>query len=521
MYPGKWATEFPDKPAVIHSATGEQTTYRELNDRSNQLAQFFAAKGLKPGDHVALFIENDIRFYDVVWAALRSGLYLTTVNRYLTAEEAGYIVDNCEAQILITSSYLAKTARDILPHAPNCHTRLVVRSNDDPQVEGFDDYFETLAKHPAQPLTEEPMGSFMLYSSGTTGQPKGIKRPLTGNWVGDENVGNGALQKMLWGFGPDTVYLSPAPLYHSAPLAFSTAVQTLGGTVVVMPRFDPVHALESIDKYKVTHSQWVPTMFTRLLKLTVEERQSFDLSSHKVAIHAAAPCPLEVKKQMFNWWGEVLYEYYAGTEANGFAHAGPAEWLANPGTVGKALAGALRICDDDGNELPVGETGLVYFEQEEMSFSYHKDAAKTKAVQHPQHPNWSALGDVGYVNDAGYLFLTDRATFMIISGGVNIYPQEIEDAMVMHEKVADVAVIGVPDAEMGEAVKAVVELEQGQQANDTTAAELLAYAREHIAHYKCPKSVDFIDAMPRLPTGKLYKRVLKDQYWGTGQSKIV
>lgn len=521
MYPGKWATEFPDKPAVIHSVTGEQTTYRELNDRSNQLAQFFAAKGLKPGDHVAIFIENDIRFYDVVWAALRSGLYLTTVNRYLTAEEAGYIVNNCEAQILITSSYLAKVAKDILPHAPNCHTRLLVRNSDDPLADGFDDYFETLATQPAKPLPEEPMGSFMLYSSGTTGQPKGIKRPLSGHAVGDETVGNGALQQMLWGFGPDTVYLSPAPLYHSAPSAFSTAVQTLGGTVVVMPRFDPVQALESIEKYRVTHSQWVPTMFTRMLKMPAEDRQGFDLSSHKVAIHAAAPCPLEVKKQMFDWWGEVLYEYYAGTEANGFAHAGPAEWLANPGTVGKALAGTLRICDDEGRELPTGETGLVYFEQEVMGFSYHKDDAKTKEVQHPEHANWSALGDVGYLNENGYLFLTDRATFMIISGGVNIYPQEIEDALVMHEKVADVAVIGVPDAEMGEAVKAIVQLAEGQTGDDAVATELLAYAREHIAHYKCPKSVDFITEMPRLPTGKLYKRILKDQYWGKGESKIV
>ncbi len=521
MYPGKWASLTPDKPAVIHSTTGEQTTWAELNDRSNQLAQLLYAKGLRKGDHIALFIENDIRFYDVVWAALRSGLYLTTVNRYLTAEEAGYIVDNCEAQALITSSYLADVARNILPLAPACKTNLIIRSPGDPEVGGFDDYFRALATQPAEPLAEQPMGSFMLYSSGTTGRPKGIKRELPGWSVDDENVGNGMVHKMLWGFGEDTVYLSPAPLYHSAPVAFSTAALTLGGTVVVMPRFDPVQALESIEKYRVTHSQWVPTMFTRMLKLPPSERERFDLSSQRVAIHAAAPCPLEVKKQMFDWWGKVLYEYYAGTEANGFAHAGPEEWLANPATVGKALAGAIRICDDDGNELPPGEIGLVYFEQEEMSFRYHKDDAKTKEVQHPNHPNWTALGDVGYVNEDGYLFLTDRATFMIISGGVNIYPQEIEDVLTMHPKVADVAVIGVPNAEMGEEVKAVVQAAEGQVGDDDLAQELLTYARGHIAHYKCPRSVDFVQELPRLPTGKLYKRILKDQYWGKSGSKIV
>ena len=521
MYPGKWAEVSPDKAAVIHSVSGEQTTWRELNDRSNQLAQLLHSKGLRRGDHIAMFMENDIRFYDVVWAALRSGLYLTTVNRYLTGEEAGYIVDNCEAKALISSAYLADTAKEILPHAPNCVTNLVVRGQGDPEVAGFEDYFTALATQSAKPLAEEPMGSFMLYSSGTTGRPKGIKRELP-NWsVGAENVGTGAMNQMLWGFNQDSVYLSPAPLYHSAPAAFSTATLALGGTVVVMPRFDPVQALESIEKYKVTHSQWVPTMFTRMLKLPAAEREGFDLSSHRAAIHAAAPCPLEVKKQMFDWWGNIIYEYYAGTEANGFAHAGPEEWLANPGTVGKPLMGALRICDDAGKELPAGETGLVYFEQEEMGFRYHKDDAKTKEVQHPEHPNWTALGDVGYVNEDGYLFLTDRATFMIISGGVNIYPQEIEDALTLHPKVFDVAVIGVPNEEMGEEVKAIVQAAEDQVASDELAEELLAYAREHIAHYKCPKSVDFVDELPRLPTGKLYKRILKDKYWGKGDSKIV
>lgn len=517
MYPGKWAELTPDKPAVIHSVTGEQTSFRELNDRSNQLAQLMWDKGLRPGDHVATFLENDIRFYDVVWAALRSGLYLTTVNRYLTAEEAGYIVTDCEAKVLISSGYLEKVAAEIPKHAPNCTTNLVISG----QIDGFTDYFEALNAYPAEPLAREPIGSFMLYSSGTTGRPKGIKRPLPDMLVSDEPNGLGVMQQMLWGFDDNTVYLSPAPLYHSAPAAFTTATLAMGGTVVVMPRFDPVAALQAIETYKITHSQWVPTMFTRMLKLPKEEVSGFDLSSHKVAVHAAAPCPVEVKQQMMDWWGPIIYEYYAGTEANGFATVGPQDWLKYPGTVGQALGSVIHICDDDGNELPPGETGVIYFEQEVMGFSYHNSPEKTKDVQHPQHPNWTALGDVGYLNEEGFLFLTDRATFMIISGGVNIYPQEIEDALVMHDKVADVAVIGVPNEEMGEEVKAVVQLADTIHPSAEVASELLAYARENVAHYKCPKSVDFLEELPRLPTGKLYKRLLKDKYWGRDGSKIV
>jgi len=517
MYPAKWAEKSPNKAAVIHATTGEQTSFRELNDRSNQLAQLMWDRGLRPGDHIASFLENDIRFFDVVWAALRSGLYLTTVNRYLTAEEAGYIVHDCEAKVLITSGYLQDVALDIPQHAPNCTAHLVING----EIEGYADYFDSIAAYPAAPLASEPLGAFMLYSSGTTGRPKGIKRPLSGAMVSDDPNGLGTMQQLLWGFDDNSVYLSPAPLYHSAPAAFATATLASGGSVVVMPRFDPVAALEAIETHKVTHSQWVPTMFTRMLKLPEKDRTGFDLSSHKIAIHAAAPCPIEVKKQMLEWWGPIIHEYYAGTEANGFAVVGPEDWLKYPGTVGQALGSVIHICDEEGLELPAGETGIVYFEQEEMSFSYHNSPEKTKDVQHPQHPNWTALGDVGYVNEEGFLFLTDRATFMIISGGVNIYPQEIEDAMVMHDKVADVAVIGVPNEEMGEEVKAVVQLAPSVSPSEAVSAELLAYAREHVAHYKCPKSIDFLEELPRLPTGKLYKRLLKDKYWGREGSKIV
>ena len=517
MYPGKWAEIFPDKPAVIDSATGARRTYGELNDRSNQLAQLLYDRGLRRGDRVAIFAENHVAWFDVVWAALRSGLYLTTVNRYLTDEEAGYIVDNSESQVLVATRSRAEVARNIPRFAPNCHTWLML----DGAVDGYEDFETAIARHPAEPLPEEPAGSFMLYSSGTTGRPKGILRPLPEGNI-DQDMGlAGALQGMLWGFDDTTVYLSPAPMYHSAPLGFTTGTQTLGGTVIMMPRFDPIGALAAIEEHRVTHSQWVPTMFSRMLKLDEDERSGFDLSSHKVAIHAAAPCPPRVKEQMFDWWGRIIYEYYGGTEVNGLTHTGPDEWFDHPGTVGKPVLGVIHICDEDGTELPPGEPGIVYFELPVMPFEYLKDPEKTKEAQHPDHPNWSALGDIGYVDEDGFLYLTDRATHMIISGGVNIYPQEIEDAMIMHPKVLDVAVIGVPNEEMGEAVKAVVQPAPDATPGAPLEAELLAYAREHIAHYKCPKSVDFREELPRLPTGKLYKRLLKDEYWGKTGSRIV
>lgn len=517
MYPGKWAQVCPDKPAIIHATTDERISFAELNDRSNRLAQLFWQKGLRPGDHVALFMENNLRFFEVVWAALRSGLYLTPINRYLTGEEAGYILDNCEARILVTSKYLGKVAAELPEHAPRCHTWLMV----DGVEPGFEAYEDAVAGQPAAPLEREPAGQFMLYSSGTTGRPKGIKRPLSGALISEDTGFVTMLMEQLWHLDEQSVYLSPAPLYHSAPAGFTTAALSRGATVVMMPRFDEVGALQAIQDYRVTHSQWVPTMFTRMLKLPEASRVGFDLSSHRVAIHAAAPCPLGIKQQMFDWWGPIIHEYYAGTEANGFTHCGPEEWLSHPGTVGKPVFGVPRICDDDGNELPVGQPGIVYFEMPERPFSYHKDDDKTRSVQHPQHDNWTALGDVGYLDEDGYLYLTDRASFMIISGGVNIYPQEIEDQLILHPAVTDVAVIGVPDEEMGEAVKAVVQLADPNGDHAALEQELLAYGREHLAHYKCPRSVDFMEELPRLPTGKLYKRILKDRYWGRHDSKIV
>jgi long-chain acyl-CoA synthetase len=273
-----------------------------------------------------------------------------------------------------------------------------------------------------------------------------------------------------------------------------------------------VVALQAIEKFQITHSQWVPTMFVRMLKLPGEQRQGHDLSSHRVAIHAAAPCPVEVKRAMIDWWGPILQEYYAATEGNGATFIDSGQWLTKPGSVGRAGLGTLHICREDGREVAAGEIGLVYFERDKVPFTYHNDPDKTRESQHPDHPAWTTTGDIGYLDEDGYLFLTDRRAFTIISGGVNIYPQEIENVLALHPKVFDIAVIGVPDPEMGESVKAVVQAAPGVAAGPETGAELLAFLRERIAHYKVPRSVDFVDALPRTATGKLQKGKLRAQY---------
>jgi fatty-acyl-CoA synthase len=507
MYVRTYAQSTPDKPAVIHARSGASISYRELDERSCRLARLLRAEGLARGDHVAIFMENNLRFMEVLWAAFRSGLYITAINRYLTAEEAAYIVVDCGAKAIVTSKAMEEVATAMLDAIPKCRLRLMV----DGTAPGWQAYESAVAWQSSEPLADESLGDSMLYSSGTTGRPKGIKRPLLpapgfADW-------RGRLPMSIYGFDADTVYLTPAPLYHSAPLAYSIAQHFFGGTLVFMDKFDPLEALEAIDRYKVTHSQWVPTMFVRFLRLTEEERRRFDLSSHKVAIHAAAPCPVEVKRQMIAWWGPILQEYYAGTEANGVTRITSEEWLARPGSVGQAKIGIIHICDDEGTELPAGEAGTIYFERDVVPFIYHNDDAKTKSVQHPHEAMWTTLGDVGYVDKEGYLFLTDRKAFMIISGGVNIYPQAIEDALILHPKVGDVAVFGVPNAEMGEEVKAIIEPAAGVAPSPALAEELIAFAREKVGRYMVPRSIDFIDEMPRLPTGKLYKRVLRDKYW--------
>ena len=506
MYPGHWATVKPHADAVIDATTGAKLSWQELDQRSNQVAQLLYARGLRPGDHISLLMQNDLAFFEIAWAAYRSGLYITCINRYLTADEAAYIINDSNSKALFTADALAIAGE--LPNLTNqCSQRFITGAT----TAGYESYEAVLEGQPDTPLAEQPAGDAMLYSSGTTGQPKGIKRPLSGEHISGGFPGLEVNNP--YGINAETIYLSPAPLYHAAPFGYCMRTLALGGQIVMMQRFDPELALKYIEHHRVTHSQWVPTMFVRMLKLPQEARHRYDLSSHRCALHAAAPCPVEIKQQMMTWWGPILWEYYAGTERNGSTVIGPEEWLAHPGSVGKAHSGVLHICDEDGTEQKPGDEGMIYFEQPTMAFEYHNAPEKTLSATHPTHANWSSLGDVGYVDAEGYLYLTDRKAYMIISGGVNIYPREIEDALILHPSVEDVAVFGVPNPDFGEEVKAVVQPSQGVAHDQHLVDDLMSFAKQHLAAYKIPRSIDFTDELPRLPTGKLYKRLLKDKYW--------
>ena len=502
MYPGTWAESTPDKAALVIAETGETLTYRQLEDQSRRLANVLADAGLVRGDVVALLSDNTLETYVVYWAAMRSGLYLTAVNHNLGPAEADYIVRDCGAKALLVSAAKADLVTAMEIDVP-------VRLAYGGMVAGFASYEDALAGASEAPLADQPHGDDFLYSSGTTGRPKGIKIPLLDIQVDEPGYPYVVIFGMLYNFNEDTVYLSPAPVYHAAPLRFMGVVQALGGTVVMMKKFDAAGYLAAVEKYGVTHTQVVPTMFVRMLKLPESERTRHDLSTMHTVIHAAAPCPVEVKKQMIDWLGPIIHEYYASTEANGATYISSEDWLAHPGSVGKPLLGIPHIVGADGRECAVGEVGTVYFERDEMPFSYHGDPEKTSSTQHPEHANWSSVGDLGYLDDDGYLFLTDRSAFMIISGGVNIYPQEVEDLFSLHPRVSDIAVIGVPDQEMGERVVAYVE---PAGPSDGLAEELTAYARERIAHYKVPREFIVTDDLPRTPTGKLVKGQLKERY---------
>jgi long-chain acyl-CoA synthetase len=507
LQPGAYVATRGDAPAVIMADSGEIVTYAELDERSKRFAQLLRAGGLMPGDHIAVLLENHPRYFEVVWGAQRAGLYTTPINWHLKADEAGYIVEDCSATVLVTSAALGGIAKELEPRLGHVAIRLMM----DGTVGGYASYEESCAGFPAEVLDEEFEGALMFYSSGTTGQPKGIKPALPARTpFGSGGGGLTALLGGLYGFTPETVYLCPAPLYHAAPLGWSTTAQRLGATVVVMEKFDPGRALELIEAHKVTHVQFVPTHFVRMLKLPKAEREAYDLSSLRTVVHAAAPCPVEVKQQMMAWFGPIIYEYYAGSEGNGFCAIDPQQWLAHPGSVGIPLIGKVHILDEDGGECPTGEAGQIWFESE-ARFEYYNDPAKTASAFNDR--GWSTLNDIGYLDAEGYLYLTDRASHMIISGGVNIYPQEVENELVMHPAVADVAVIGVPNAEMGEEVKAVVIPAADATAGAPLEQELITYCRDRLAHYKCPVSVDFVDELPRLPTGKLLKRDLRKRYW--------
>jgi long-chain acyl-CoA synthetase len=493
---------------------GTVVTYGELERRSLKAARLLHAAGLRRGDVLAILMENHPAFFEVAWAAQRSGLYYTAINSHLTAAEVQYVLDDSGAKALVTTEALSGVARSLELSA--MALRLVVGG----ELPGFDRYEDRLALAEPAPLPDEAEGSEMLYSSGTTGRPKGVRKPLSLAPLGDPSaipvlVAQGLAER--FGIDEHAVYLSPAPLYHAAPLVTCMAVQRLGGTVVVMERFDPALFLELVERHRVTHTQLVPTMFVRLLRLDDATKRRFDLSSLRMAVHAAAPCPVEVKRRMLEWWGPIIHEYYSGTEHVGSTWITPEEWLAHPGSVGRPVE-EVHIVGPDGEELGPGEEGVVYFGGG-VPFEYHNDPEKTASITHPR--GWRTLGDVGYLDEDGYLYLTDRAAHVIVSGGVNVYPQEAENVLAAHPAVRDVAVIGVPDADLGEQVKAVVELEDPSLAGPALEAELVAWCRERLAGYKCPRSVDFVEGLPRDPNGKLYKRRLKDRYWEGHGTRIV
>ena len=493
------------KPAVILHPRGSVVTFDDLEARANRLAHYFRAAGLVEGDVVAILMENNEHIHAVMWAARRSGLYYVPINTHLTAAEAGYIVDNSAARAIIGSAALRKTCEKLHTHLPAGLPALLMMADDD--LDGWQQYPECVVSQPDTPIGDEREGDLLQYSSGTTGRPKGIKRALQ-HVSPAEAPGMMSALVGYW-MNSDSVYLSPAPLYHTAPSVWSMTVQAAGITTVVLEKFEPESCLEAIERYRVTHGQFVPAMFTRMLKLSLQQRTSYDLSSLRRVIHAAAPCPVEIKKQMIDWWGPIIDEYYASSEAIGSTMISAEEWLAHPGSVGKPMMCEIHILDEAGNELPPGQAGEIYFSGG-FDFEYLNDAAKTAASRN-RH-GWVTVGDVGYLDEDGYLFLTDRRHHMIISGGVNIYPQEAENLLVTHPKVLDAAVFGIPDDEMGQSVKAVVQTVDPADATETFAEELLLWLRDRLSHYKCPRSISFQAQLPRSETGKMMKAELIKAY---------
>lgn len=509
MHPRINAQNQPEKSALIMSTSAETVSYRELEERANRGAHVLRKLGLRPGDTLAIACDNRLEFFDVYWAAQRAGIVLVLLSARLKTDEIAYIVNDSGTRVLLVSDAMAQTARNVAQARATMPTLAEVVAIG--KVDSLPDWTLLCSGQPTTPITDEEIGGRMVYSSGTTGRPKGIRfTSATGAPVQANPAA--VLFQRLYGLGENTVYLSPAPLYHSAPMGMTAGIQSVGGTAVVMPKFDPEEFLKAIERWKVTAVMVVPTMLIRLLGLPQEVRTRYDLSSLKIMIHAAAPCPRPVKQAMIEWLGPIVEEFYAGSEGNGHVTINSAEWLARPGSVGRAVVGQIHICGDDGSELPVGETGTIYFGGGK-SVTYHNDPIKTASVHNPLYPEWTTMGDVGRVDEDGYLYLADRKDFMIISGGVNVYPQEVEDLLITHPAVSDAAVFGVPNPDFGEEVKAVIQPRDWSDAGDDLARELISWCRERLADVKCPRSIDFERELPRAETGKLYKKELKNRYW--------
>jgi long-chain acyl-CoA synthetase len=493
------------KQAIILHPSGTVVTFDDLEARANRLAHYFRRHGRREGDAVAILMENNEHIHAVKWAARRSGLYYVPINTHLSAAEAAYIIDNSGAKAIVGSAALRKTCENLAAELPGGlpDVRLIV----DDELDGWLRYPECVADQPDTPIDDEVEGDLLQYSSGTTGRPKGIKRALP-HVPPSEAPGMLSALVGFW-MDPEAIYLSPAPLYHTAPSVWSMQVQAAGIPTVVMEKFDAEGALDAIQRHRVTHAQFVPAMFTRMLKLPESVRNSYDMSSLKRVIHAAAPCPVEIKKQMIDWWGPIVDEYYASSEAIGATLITAEDWLAHPGSVGKAMTSTVHILDEDGNELPPGQAGEIYFEGG-ADFEYLNDPQKTASSR--ESHGWKTVGDIGYLDEDGYLYLTDRRHHMIISGGVNIYPQEAENMLVTHPRVMDAAVFGIPDDELGQSVKGVVQTVDPADATDEFAEELLTWLRDRLSHYKCPRTISFEEQLPRTDTGKLYKQELIKKY---------
>ncbi len=504
MHPSIHAAATPEKPAIIVAETGEVRTYKQLDDASNKVAHFFRSRGLGHEDVIAIMLDNTPDYYNLTWGAQRAGLRYVCISSRLTADETDYILENSGAKLFVMSASLSGAAALL--------TTQLERYALGGDLPGYQSFEAAIADKPTTPIADERAGVDMLYSSGTTGRPKGVRVPLP---VDPDIAQTNSLVMMAMGlyrFNADSVYLSPAPLYHAAPLRWSMTVHKIGGTVVIMQKFDPENVLRNIQKYRVTCGQYVPTHFVRMLKLPEDVRGKYNLSSLDCAIHAAAPCPVPVKEAMITWWGPIIEEYYAGSEGNGMTFIGSADWLAHKGSVGKAVLGIPHImAEDNETEVPVRSEGTIFFENPDHHFEYHDDAEKTSSSRNSK--GWSTLGDVGYIDEDGYIYLTDRKSFMIISGGVNIYPQEIENHLVTHPRVQDVAVVGGPHEEMGEEVIAVIQPLDMADATDAFRDDLIAFAREKLSGVKIPRRIDFMAELPRHDTGKLYKRLLRDGYW--------
>ena len=501
-----WAGRQPE--AVAISSEHGDRSFSELDAEANRLVRALRRRGLADGDGVAAMIANRAEFAVVYAATQRAGLRFTPINWHLTADEVTYIVDDSEARAFIADARYSVVAATAGAAAPGATTRLAVAG----AIDGFESYAEAIDREDPDPLADPSAGTSMLYTSGTTGRPKGVHRSRAA-----AAAAAALATRNRWALPPldyqpgESLHLCTGPAYHAAPLAFSLAGPLAAGVgVVLMDGWSAAETLRLIDEHRVTHSHMVPTMFHRMLSLPEADRQRFDGTSLRYVWHGAAPCPVTVKHAIIDWWGPVLLEYYAATEGTGTWVASE-EWLTRPGTVGRIPAERhIRILDDEGREQPPGCTGTIYLRAAEGGrFEYFKDADKTAQSY---RDDYFTLGDVGYLDEDDYLYLTDRSADLIISGGVNVYPAEIEAELLDHPAVGDVAVIGVPDAEWGESVLAVVELQPDRVASDGLAAELIAHCRSRLANYKCPRSVDFVDRLPRADNGKLYKRRIRDQY---------